>query len=73
MPYQLGGYVKFLGDEDATSKPDHTALDNMSEEDREGAFDNKALWRRAAIVAAGPIANFILARRDLHRVIHVFW
>ena len=57
----LGGYVKFLGDEDASSKPDRAALEVMSAEDREGAFENKALWRRAAIVAAGPIANFILA------------
>jgi regulator of sigma E protease len=57
----LGGYVKFLGDQDAASRPDRTALDNMSADEREGAFEDKALWRRAAVVAAGPIANFILA------------
>ena len=57
----LGGYVKFLGDQDATSKPDLAALDRMSADEREGAFEDKALWRRAAVVAAGPIANFILA------------
>ena len=57
----LGGYVKFLGDQDATSKTDHDALERMSADEREGAFEDKALWRRAAVVAAGPIANFILA------------
>ncbi len=57
----LGGYVKFLGDSDGSSRPDHDALANMNEREREGAFESKALWRRAAIVAAGPIANFILA------------
>jgi len=57
----LGGYVKFLGDEDASSKPDRDALDAMDASEREGAFEHKALWRKAAVVAAGPIANFILA------------
>ena len=57
----LGGYVKFYGDEDASSKPDRGALEAMNEEEREGAFEHKALWRKAAVVAAGPIANFILA------------
>jgi regulator of sigma E protease len=57
----LGGYVKFLGDQDASSKTDHSALESMDGDAREGAFADKALWRRAAVVAAGPIANFILA------------
>ena len=57
----LGGYVKFLGDADATSAPDHHKLARMSEDEREGAFEEKAVWRRALVVAAGPIANFILA------------
>ena len=57
----LGGYVKFLGDENVSSKTDYSALQNMTDEEREGAFEEKALWRRAAVVAAGPIANFILA------------
>lgn len=56
----LGGYVKFRGDENATSLP--TGADPaMSEADRAGSFPGAALWRRAATVAAGPIANFILA------------
>ncbi len=57
----LGGYVKFHGDADATSKPNREALAAMNEDEREGAFEHKALWRRAAVVVAGPVANFILA------------
>ncbi|MEO0546390.1 MAG: RIP metalloprotease RseP [Pseudomonadota bacterium] len=57
----LGGYVRFMGDEDASSKPDHEALAAMSEQQREGAFEHKAIWQKAAVVAAGPIANFLLA------------
>jgi len=33
----------------------------MTPAERAGAFQTKPLWRRAAIVAAGPIANFLLA------------
>jgi regulator of sigma E protease len=57
----LGGYVKFLGDEDAASTPSRDTLARMSEEDRKDTFFAKNVWQRAAIVAAGPIANFILA------------
>lgn len=57
----LGGYVKFLGDENAASTPDHGALDQMSDADRRESFFHKPVGARAAIVAAGPIANFILA------------
>ncbi len=57
----LGGYVKFLGDENASSKTDHAALERMTADERDGAFEDKAVWQRAAVVAAGPIANFILA------------
>jgi len=57
----LGGYVKFLGDDSEASTPSSDALANMTEEEREGSFHHKKVGRRAAIVAAGPIANFILA------------
>jgi regulator of sigma E protease len=57
----LGGYVRFFGDEDASSKPDEGKLAAMSEEDRARSFAGAKLWKRAATVAAGPIANFILA------------
>ncbi|MBX4972394.1 RIP metalloprotease RseP [Rhizobium lentis] len=57
----LGGYVRFFGDEDASSKPDSDRLAAMSEEDRARSFGGAKLWKRAATVAAGPIANFLLA------------
>jgi regulator of sigma E protease len=59
--FPLGGYVKFLGDLDAASTPDREKIDNMSAEERAGAFPYKPLYQRALIVAAGPVANFILA------------
>lgn len=57
----LGGYVKFAGDENAASVPDRAAIEAMSEDERRGSFVAKPLWQRAAVVAAGPVANFILA------------
>src|SRR5262245_51235851 len=57
----LGGYVKFFGDENAASVPDHAAVAAMSEEERRFSFINQPVGSRAAIVVAGPVANFILA------------
>jgi regulator of sigma E protease len=57
----LGGYVRFHGDDSAASTPDHATLDRMSAADRKVSFFHKPVPQRAAIVAAGPIANFILA------------
>jgi regulator of sigma E protease len=56
----LGGYVKFIDDENAASagqKP----LEQMTPDERKQSFQGKPLWARAAIVSAGPIANFLLA------------
>lgn len=57
----LGGYVKFYGDEGAASNPDSEKLEQLSAQDRQDVFHFKPLWQRTAIVAAGPVANFILA------------
>ncbi|MBL6851750.1 MAG: RIP metalloprotease RseP [Alphaproteobacteria bacterium] len=57
----LGGYVKFFGDADGASTPDREATARMTAADRKIAFPYKPLYQRALIVAAGPIANFILA------------
>ena len=57
----LGGYVKFFGDDSEASTPSSEALANMTEEERAGSFHHKKVGPRAAIVAAGPIANFLLA------------
>lgn len=57
----LGGYVKFFGDENAASVPNQAAVASMSEAERQDSFFYKSVGQRAAIVAAGPIANFLLA------------
>jgi regulator of sigma E protease len=57
----LGGYVKFFGDDTEASTPSAEALARMSEEEKAGSFHHKKVGPRAAIVAAGPIANFLLA------------
>jgi regulator of sigma E protease len=57
----LGGYVKFFGDDTEASTPAAEALASMTEEERAGSFHHKKVGPRAAIVAAGPVANFLLA------------
>src|SRR5437588_7221081 len=68
----LGGYVKFFGDENAASVPDRDSIDSMSAADREVSFFHKSLAKRAAIVAAGPIANFLLAIAIFSTVIALY-
>jgi regulator of sigma E protease len=57
----LGGYVKFFGDDNAASVPDQAAIAAMSAEERRHSFIHQPVGRRAAIVVAGPAANFVLA------------
>ena len=53
--------MKFLDDENAASQPSKDALERMTPAERAGAFQTKPIWQRAAVVAAGPLANFLLA------------
>lgn len=59
----LGGYVKFIGDMNAasTKAADVDPDADLSEDELKEAFHKKSVARRAATVAAGPIANFILS------------
>jgi len=58
----LGGYVKFWGDEDATSLPNAERLARIAADpDSAASFHFKPLWQRALIVAAGPFTNFVFA------------
>jgi regulator of sigma E protease len=57
----LGGYVKFAGDVNGASVPDAASLAQMSPAERAVSFHHKTVLQRAAVVAAGPIANFLLA------------
>jgi regulator of sigma E protease len=56
----LGGYVKMFGDSDASSMPSGAVVE-MSAADRAVSFHHKRLGQRAAVVAAGPIANYLFA------------
>lgn len=47
----LGGYVRWIDDGETPVAP----------QDRDRTFASKPLWQRAAIVAAGPVSNLLLA------------
>lgn len=51
----LGGYVQFKGDMDPASAP------NPDAPAEPGSFQTAALWKRALIVAAGPVTNLLIA------------
>jgi regulator of sigma E protease len=56
----LGGYVRFVGDMNATSATvDQDVIDNAPPELRRRLFVNKNVWQRIAVVVAGPLANII--------------
>jgi regulator of sigma E protease len=57
----LGGYVKFFGDENAASVPDTDSIEKMQPQERAVSFFHQPVRARAAVVVAGPLANFILA------------
>jgi regulator of sigma E protease len=57
----LGGYVRFFGDADASSLADGNELAELSLAERAQTLAGAKLWKRAVTVAAGPIANFLLA------------
>jgi len=50
----LGGYVKMLDARDPETAP-------QGEADLEREFTRQSVWKRIAIVAAGPLANFVVA------------
>ena len=49
--FPLGGYVKMLDEREG----------EVAEAERHRAFNNQSVWSRIAIVAAGPVFNFIFA------------
>ena len=58
----LGGYVKFFGDRNVFSQTEQQQLINKyNETDRKKLFILKPLYQRSIIVAAGPLANFVLS------------
>lgn len=59
-PFPVGGYVKFAGDANAASQPAEPQPD-VSPEESAQHFQNKPLFQRSLIVAAGPFINFAFA------------
>ncbi|MGJ0510623.1 MAG: M50 family metallopeptidase [Methylocystis sp.] len=57
----LGGYVKFHGDANGASVPDPESVAAMPAAERAVTFAAQPVWKRSAIVFAGPFANFLLA------------
>ncbi|MEM0976695.1 MAG: RIP metalloprotease RseP [Pseudomonadota bacterium] len=57
----IGGYVKFLGDENAASAAGPNGLSNVARGDEERTLIGASLWKRALTVAAGPFANFFFS------------
>ncbi len=57
----LGGYVRFHGDANAAGEIDQDAAARMPEAEREVSYFAQNVWKRAAVAAAGPFANFVLA------------
>lgn len=56
----MGGYVQFAGDMDPAGAKSSDWL-SLPAEERNQTFQSKSLWKRAAIVFAGPAINFIFA------------
>jgi regulator of sigma E protease len=56
-PIQLGGYVRFEGDANAASMPDNSVAASQSPT----SLQAQPVWERMAVVAAGPLANFLFA------------
>jgi regulator of sigma E protease len=57
----LGGFVKFFGDADGSSRMDGDAERKMTAQERAESFHFRPIWQRALVVLAGPVANFVLA------------
>ena len=55
----LGGYVRFVGDMNASSMPDEDFIAKAGPDLAPRLFVNKNVWQRIAVVVAGPIANII--------------
>jgi len=56
----FGGYVKFLGDADASSRRDDAAMTGLSPQELRHTMHGAPLWARALTVLAGPVFNFLL-------------
>ena len=66
----LGGYVRFVGDMNATSAtPDMDVINSAGPELAPRLFVNKNVWRRIAVVVAGPAANIVFTLLVLYALL----
>jgi len=57
----FGGYVKMFGDSNPASTPDKNKIKEFTADEKKVSFFYQNVYKRMAIVSAGPVANFILA------------
>ncbi|RED53295.1 RIP metalloprotease RseP [Aestuariispira insulae] len=57
----LGGYVKMFGEGNASVEEEQRENKSLTEQERSVSFAHKNVYQRSAVVAAGPIANFLFA------------
>ena len=57
----FGGYVKYLGDLDASSRPNNEALNDLSPDQKSKTLHGKSVSERILIAFAGPLANYLMA------------
>jgi regulator of sigma E protease len=57
----LGGFVKFFGDDNVASASSGAPPAAMDASERSQSFMFQPVYKRAAVVVAGPLANFLLA------------
>jgi regulator of sigma E protease len=65
----LGGYVRFVGDMNAASQPDESFIERAGPELSSQLFANKNVWRRIAVVVAGPLANVLFTLLILYALL----
>ena len=65
----LGGYVRFVGDMNASSMPDNDVIARAGPNLQRRLFVNKNVWQRIAVVAAGPLANVIFTLLILYALL----
>lgn len=65
----LGGFVRFVGDMNAASQPDEEFIERAGPELSSQLFANKNVWRRIAVVVAGPAANVLFTLLILYALL----
>ncbi len=67
----LGGYVKFLGDENAASATDFSAVEQMSESEKRAGLHQQERWRTRGGRGGRPDREFPFGHSDFRRNLHV--